>query len=503
MLPWRRFPFFVYVIAVSGAAMFVPTFYGASVGDFASARLFLYCGVLILFSAVLIGLSLANRHVRGHARSHLLAIVATFVVLPAILCIPIVVRLPALSFLGGYFEMVSSLTTTGATVFSNPNVIPETIHLWRGMIGWMGGYLIVLAALAIMAPLDIGGFEIRSAIHGAQAGGANSGQRLLQGGDRLLRTARQLTPIYGGLTALLFLMLLFAGQDGFSAALTAMAVISTSGITHMSGPISGDSGMLVEMVIAVFLICAASGFVFDASRRRNPREVRRDVELRMLLSILMIVPGFLFIRHFIGAIEVEALGGFSQAFEAAWGLMFTVLSFLTTMGGQSAFWDTAQAWSGLETPGLLFMALAAMGGGVASTAGGIKLLRVYALYKHGIREMERLTLPNSVAGAGQAQRRIRREGAFIAWVFLMLFLLSIAVSMLALALTGIDMVTAMQLAVVSLSNTGPGVTLIMETPVLFGSLSSEAQLILCATMILGRLEALALIALFDPTFWRR
>lgn len=502
-MPWSRFPFFVYVIATAGGAMFIPAFYGAAVGDFASARLFLYMAVLVLFGAVLIGIALANRNVRGHARSHLLAIVATFIFLPIILCLPVVVRLPAVSFISGYFEMVSSLTTTGASVFSNLDVIPETIHLWRGLCGWLGGYLIVLAALAVMAPLDIGGFEIRSAIHGGQTGGTQTGERLLRGGDRLLRVASRLTPIYLGLTTILFLLLLAVGQDGFDAVMHAMAVISTSGITATNGPISGDAGFLAELVIALFLIVAASGFVFDTSRRRTPMAIREDIELRMLAAVLIIIPGFLFLRHWLGAIEVEAAGGFTVALTAAWGLVFTVLSFVTTMGGQSAYWDTAQSWSGLQTPGLLFMALAAMGGGVASTAGGIKLLRVYALYKHGIREMERLTLPNSVAGAGQAQRRIRREGAFIAWVFLMLFLMSISVTMLALSLTGIDMVTSMQLAVTSLSNTGPGLELITDTPVLFGSLSPEAQLILCATMILGRLEALALIALLDPTFWRK
>ena len=119
---------------------------------------------------------------------------------------------------------------------------------------------------------------------------------------------------------------------------------------------------------------------------------------------------------------------------ALWGGLFTALSFLTTTGFVSADWDAAQGWSGLPTPGLILMGLAMFGGGVATTAGGVKLLRVYALYKHGRREMRAAGPPAAPIGGGRSsRRRIRREGAFIAWIFFMLFALSIARSV-ALAL---------------------------------------------------------------------
>jgi trk system potassium uptake protein TrkH len=146
--------------------------------------------------------------------------------------------------------------------------------------------------------------------------------------------------------------------------------------------------------------------------------------------------------------------------------------------------------------------MAIFGGGVATTAGGVKLLRVYALYKHGLREMERLVHPHSVGGQGTTARRIRREGAAVAWVFFMLFAMSIAVVMTALSATGLEFESTVILAVAALSTTGPVASVAGDAAISYGLLSDAAKLILAAAMTLGRLETLAIIALLNPDFWR-
>lgn len=143
-----------------------------------------------------------------------------------------------------------------------------------------------------------------------------------------------------------------------------------------------------------------------------------------------------------------------------------------------------------------------MGGGVATTAGGVKLLRIYALYKHGIREMERLVHPSSIGGAGMAARRFRREGAFIAWIFFMLFLVGIAAIMLALSLIGINFDSAIALSIAAVTNTGPAAN-ILDPSLKYTDIGTFGQMILCVGMIFGRVEVLALIALFNPNYWWR
>ncbi|MEO1551122.1 MAG: potassium transporter TrkG, partial [Pseudomonadota bacterium] len=186
---------------------------------------------------------------------------------------------------------------------------------------------------------------------------------------------------------------------------------------------------------------------------------------------------------------------------AYWGGLFTVGAFLTTFGLESRDWEAAQDWSGLPNSSIILLGLAMMGGGIATTAGGVKLLRVYSLYKHGLREMRRLIHPNSVGGAGMTARRIRREGAYIAWIFLMLFALGIAASMLLLSVQGLEFEASLVLSVAALTNTGPAIT-VLEPAVNIGALSSGQLAVVSLIMVLGRMETLVVVAFLNPSLWR-
>ena len=192
-----------------------------------------------------------------------------------------------------------------------------------------------------------------------------------------------------------------------------------------------------------------------------------------------------------------------QGLRSLWGSVFTVLSFLSTTGFVSSQWEQTQFWSGLATPGIILMALALVRGGVATTAGGVKLLRVWALYLNGLREIERLIHPNSMPRAATQNNRIRRKGARIAFVFFMLFAISLTVLMLVFAALGSSFEAATALAIAALSNTGPILTLGINTPISLIELSDASKLIFAAAMIVGRLETLAIIALLTSDLWRR
>jgi trk system potassium uptake protein TrkH len=215
------------------------------------------------------------------------------------------------------------------------------------------------------------------------------------------------------------------------------------------------------------------------------------------------VPLLLFLRHWLGAYDFGEEENLGAALEALWGGVFTVLSFLSTTGFVSADWDAAQSWSGLDTTGLILLGLAIVGGGVATTAGGVKLLRVYALYLNGMREVERLVHPSSVGRASVFSRRLRRRGAFVAWVFFMLFALSLAAVTVLFAALGSDFEEALVLTIAALSTTGPLLTAAAETPISLAELPSDAKLLFAAAMVLGRFELLAIIALMTPQLWRR
>ncbi|MGR3291584.1 MAG: potassium transporter TrkG, partial [Paracoccaceae bacterium] len=283
----------------------------------------------------------------------------------------------------------------------------------------------------------------------------------------------------------------------------AMSVLSTSGISPIGGLNNANSGVKGEAIIFLVLIFAISRQTYTSDQSGfGLFRLTSDPEVRMGAFLVATLTALLFLRHWVGALEVDEIDNLPSAASALWGGAFTVMSFLTTTGFESASWAATRDWSGLATPGIILMGLALIGGGVATTAGGVKLLRVYALYKHGTREMDRLVHPSSVGGSGTVARRLRRQGAYVAWVFFMLFALSLAAVTTIFGFFGLDFETATILAVAALSTTGPLVNIVSETPVDIAGISDAAKLVFSTAMVLGRLETLAIIALLNPQFWR-
>ncbi len=501
MTTLARLPLFLMMTGLGSLAMLLPAVVALVLEEFHDARSFFYGGVLGLVGTALIGLALANRRHNQSALRLLVALAAGFVILPLIFAVPFQEAVRNTSFISAYFEMVSCFTTTGATHFDHTRLsVPE--HLWRAQVGWMGGLLMWIAASSILAPLALGGFEVTASGEPGQSGAegaTNTGP--LTPSQRLYRNARTLFPVYTGLTGALAVMLLVAGDPPLVALSHAMAVMSTSGITPLAELGAAPSGLAGEMILFCFLFFALSRLTFSTDTRQE-RGVLYDPEFRLGVAIVASLPVALFLRHWIGSFDVGDEQNWTAGLRALWGGLFTALSFLSTTGFVSGDWETAQAWSGLPTPGIILMGLALVGGGVATTAGGVKLLRVYALYLNGTREIERLVHPHSVGRAGLLGRRIRREGAFIAWVFFMLFAVTLASLTMIFGLYGVEFEQATVLTIAALSNSGPLIEMAPATPIDIPGMDWDLRLILCAAMVLGRLELLAIIVMVSPDLWR-
>ncbi|MEL6617497.1 MAG: potassium transporter TrkG [Pseudomonadota bacterium] len=498
-----RLPLFLLICGVFSAAMLVPAAYAGMVRELVTARAFLYSGLLGLIIFGLIGLAHAGRDPRHGALGPLMSLFCAFVFLPVLLAVPFYEGLRTTTFFNAYIEMVSAITTTGATLFSDPERLNGPLHLWRAMVGWLGGLMMWVAASAVLAPLNLGGFEVTARAEPGRRASIDVGMSAPEVRVRIAKVSAVLVPIYVGLSLLLWLLLVIGGDVPLVAICHAMSILATSGISPVGGLGTG-SGLTGEVVMLLFMLFALSRLTFSTDTVTSEYGgLRRDPEFRIGVALVLAVPAFLFVRHFLGAIDVDAGEDVRDALYALWGSAFTVLSFLTTTGFASSKWAAAQAWSGLETPGLLLMGLALIGGGVATTAGGVKLLRVFALYKNGLREMERLVHPSSVSGAGHMGRRLQKDGAFIAWVFFMLFAISLALVTILLAATGVDFETAMVMAVAGLSTTGPLLDVAGDDPIRLAEMGTTAKALFGGAMVLGRLETLAIIALFTPDLWRR
>ncbi len=499
-----RLPLFLMLFGLSGVVMYVPAIYAAVLHDLHEARSFFYSGTLVLFIFGLIALTMSDTRRAPRSVDYLVALFLTFTVLPVVLALPFYEGLATTSYINAYFEMVSSLTTTGATLYDDPDRLSPSLHLWRGIVAWLGGLLMWIAAVAVFSPLNLGGFEVTAqAAPGTDE--TQQGPRVVADPrKRLVRAAEALVPIYAGLTLLLWVLLMIMGSKALAGLMHAMAVLSTSGISPVGGLDGTQTGLGGEIMLFAFMVFALSRSTFSNDTGAVRRDAFwRDYELRLGVLIVVLVPMFLFLRHFLGAYEFEDSQNLGAALRAAWGAVFTVMSFLTTTGFESAEWQTAQDWSGLPTPGIILMGLAIVGGGVATTAGGVKLLRVYALYLQGYGEVQRLVHPSVVVGRRSDARRIRRKGAQIAWVVFMLFAISIAVISALLALLGVGFEDAFVLTIAALTTTGPLISVAGAAPIDLASQSDAVKLVLAATMVVARLETLAIVALMSPDLWQK
>ncbi|MFO1202866.1 MAG: potassium transporter TrkG [Tabrizicola sp.] len=493
-------PLLVVLLGLSGVIALVPALYAFGADDLEHARDFLYSALILSVLTVMLGIATAAFTPRDPARSHLTALVLAYILLPFALALPVLEALPDTTLTNAWFEMVSAFTTTGASVYL-PDRLAESIHLWRATVGWFGGFLILLAAYAILAPLNLGGTEIASGrVPGRDGIGTAQISRTADPALRLTRFALMLFPVYAALTILLWCGLLVLGEQGIAALIHAMGTLSTSGITGTVPFAASAAGVPGEVL--VFL-----AFAFALTRRalpgvklaENRRPLMEDPELRLAALLLVVVTALVFARHWLFLAQI----GDAEALPSVWGILFTSASFLTTTGYISADWQTASDWSGLGTPGLFLLGLAIIGGGTATAAGGVKLLRVYALLRHGERELEKIIHPNSIGRGGPEARLLRRDGARFAWVFFMLFAISIAVVMSLLVLAELDFEPAMVLAIGALTTTGQLAEIGAAEPILYADLTAPVKVILGAAMVVGRLETLALLALVLPGRGRR
>lgn len=497
-----RLPIFLLIFGFFSVLMLLPAVYALRLDDHETGRAFLYAGLLGLVLFVMIAIAHRGRGPRHGPLGPLVSLLSTFAILPIFLAVPFYEAVKTTSFVNAYLEMASALTTTGATLFDDPTRLNNTLHLWRVLVGWSGGMLMWLAASSILAPMNLGGFEITAR---AEPGRREDRMRTDPGGEVRLRVRQAiagLVPIYVGLTLLLSVLLMVSGDRAFVAASHAMSIMATSGISPLGGLEGGASGIAGEAVMLLFMSFALSRLTFSADTvTSSASNLAQDPELRMGAALLVTVPLFLFLRHWTAA--YEALPGQDiEPLRALWGGVFTVFSFMTTTGFTSADWTSARDWSGLQTPGLVLLGLALVGGGVATTAGGVKLLRVFALYANGRRELERLVHPSSVSGAGPLERRLQRDGAFIAWIFFMLFAVSLAAITIALCAYHVPFEDAMIMAISALSTTGPLLEYAGSEPVRLSELETGPKMIFATAMVVGRLETLAIIALLTPDLWR-
>lgn len=499
-------PLLVLLLGLAGLAMFLPAVHALVLRDHGLARAFFYVGLLVLILAGLLGLARANATPRNVARNHLVSLALAYALLPPVLALPLVQpSAGGLSFGAASFEMLSAFTTTGARVLEGP--LKPSVELWRAFVGWLGGLFALVMVFSVLMPLNLGGVEVETGrIPGRASPSTQQITRVADPSQRMARFAGQIFPVYAGLTLILWGLLFAAGQDGLVALCHAMSVLATSGISPLPPGTALPGAWLGELAIALFLIFALSRRpMLRLIGQKVAAPLRRDPELNLAAVLLGLAALGLFLVGLAGALGQGAGQSLHQsageALQALWALLFTCLSFLTTTGFVAGAWDEMLLWSGMASPDVVLWGLAVIGGGVACTAGGVKLLRVHALLRYGEQELDRVIHPNAVArsrSAAGVSRGAGLQGAAMAWVFFMIFGLSIAAFTGALTVLGLGFEESLVLTLSALTTTGPLVEQSGGIAASFAGQGGLTQAVLGAAMVVGRLEALAVLAILLP-----
>jgi trk system potassium uptake protein TrkH len=478
------------LMGIGAGAMYVPAIHALVLGQYQVGRAFLYSGTLLLVLTGMIWLAWANRRPRNVALSQFYALVGAYVVMPPLLAVPMLEAVEGMSMLDAWFEMVSAFTTTGASL-RPPEALPPPVHLWRALVGWFGGFFVLVGAATILAPMNLGGFELL-----ADAPPGRPGSDGPDPAERLRGYALRILPVYGGLTLVLWIILVAAGEGPFVALCHAMGTLSTSGISPVGGFEGGSASDWAEGAILV-------GLCLALTRRSLPGAVRvahdeplwRDPELRLAVVIVGGAAAVLLAHHLLGLVGAGKPVDLLEVLAAAWAMLFTALSFLTTTGYLPQGWTGIEAGGGIGTPVVLLLGLAIVGGGVATTTGGVRLLRVHALARMSVHEIERLAQPSSVARNGGA-RQMRR--APLAFVVFMLYALGLGIFCALLSIAGADFEASVVMSVAALSTAGQLADIAAQSGGGFAELGAAGRTIAALAMIVGRLETLAFLTLALP-----
>ncbi len=408
---------------------------------------------------------------------------------------------PFQSFVNCYFESMSGLTTTGATVLSDIESLPRSLLLWRALTQWLGGLGIVVLFVAVLPGLGVGGkrlFQIES------PGPAPEGLQ-----PHIRETARWLWIIYLGLTvAEVLLLWQVAGMSGFDAICHTFATLASGGFSTMNASVGAyHKTPAVDLIVIVFMLLAGINFgLYYRLCRGKLSAVRDDVEIRVFLGILLvgtvIVCGSLALSPkpvliMDGVTEVAPFG------ETLRQGVFTTISIQTTTGFCTSDFNQ---WPFVAKAVLLMLMF--VGGSSGSTAGGIKVMRVWVALKVLFAEIEHVFRPHVVRPLRIGGRTVLHEQrlgavAYVLGILLLFGLGSVTIMSLETlnAESDCDFISASTSCIATVLNVGPGLAKVGAVEN-YGWFSDATKMVMCVLMVLGRLEVFAIIVLLSPAFWR-
>ncbi len=396
--------------------------------------------------------------------------------------LPFILSPKDFTFSEAFFESMSGITTTGATIITDLDNSPKSILLWRAIMQWLGGIGIVVMAITILPLLKVGGMQL------FKMEGPDSTEKIL---PKTNEVAAIIISTYLVLTLLCGFCYWIFGMSIFDSVSHAMTTIATGGFSTHNDSIGFFKSSNIEVIASVFIILGSIPFIsYLKFVQGNKKIFFQDVQIKGLIYLLLI--SIIIMFFYLLFINYE-----SNVFDKIRISSFNVISILSGTGYVT---DDFGLWGKFSL--IFFLFLMFIGGCAGSTACGIKIFRLQMLFIFLINQVKKLIYPNSIIITKYNDQKISDNFINSVIIFIFSFLFIFFILAMLLSITGLDFLTAISGAASAISNVGPGLGEMIGPDGNYKSIPDLSKWILSMGMLLGRLELFAVLVLFFPSFWR-
>lgn len=477
--------FIGWLLAVIAAAMLFPTLiaFAAEDGDLGMA--FGICALLTLFSGLAMVATYRGSDVNVTLNEGLLLVAISWIIVPLVAGFPLALAEGIPTLLDAWFEAVSGLTTTGATLITDYESISPAIFIWRAELQWLGGLFILLTAMHILVVIGDTSLPIKQV--------KMPTPRYFSGGEdikaRILHSLAGVFIIYVSLTVVTYVLIWIGGNDveGWEALCLAMSTVSTGGFMTRAGGLDGMGPVLEAVMVVVMLLSSMNFALHWHGMRGRFGEYRNVPELNYLAIIVVITIAMLWLTEYL-------VHGKTQV----WNAIFNGVSLISTTG-----FYLQEGASIHDLPPVITLIPIMIGGAALSTTGGFKVVRFILLIKHSAREMKRLGHPHGLFPIRFGDQSISEKTMDAVLALFLGFMILTATLAFIVGWAGFEFDVAIIAAVASVMNAGPFLIAQTEGAVTYADFPHHVQAALALGMIIGRVEVLAFVVILNVNFWRR
>ena len=468
------------LLIVLGVSMLAP--YALQVILEEGSHTFISASFVTIFIGVLFVLANLEKEFKLNLRQTFLFSSLAWVMVATFGSLPFLLSSQDFSLSEAFFESMSGITTTGATIISDLDSSPKSILLWRAIMQWLGGIGIVVMAITILPLLKVGGMQL------FKMEGPDSTEKIL---PRTIEVAAIIISTYVILTFLCGFFYWIFGMSIFDSVSHSMTTIATGGFSTHNDSIGFFNSSNIEIVASIFIILGSIPFISYLKFVQGNRSVFfKDVQIKGLIYLLTIST----IIMFLYLLFIKYEGGIFDKVRIS---SFNVISILSGTGYVT---DDFGLWGKFSL--VFFLLLMFIGGCAGSTACGIKIFRLQMLLIFLKNQIKRLISPNSVIITKYNNQKISDNFINSVIIFIFTFLFIFLIIAMLLSISGLDFITSISGAASSISNVGPGLGDVIGPNGNYKDIPDLSKWILSVGMLLGRLELFAVLVLFFPSFWR-